>query len=90
MLQFTVKLRLDGIPNHAWDADIVERLISRCCVLKTSETNLINPEETKMVDLWAYTTNPSSIPNKIWMNFTCQARDTKLSLVLVMETSPEH
>lgn len=56
MLQFTVKLCLDGIPNHAWDADIVERLILRCCALKTRETNLINPEETKMVDLRAYTT----------------------------------
>ncbi|WVZ79499.1 hypothetical protein U9M48_027071 [Paspalum notatum var. saurae] len=89
-LLFRVKLCLDGIPGHAWDADIVERIISRRCALETIETNLINPDETKKVDLWAWTANPSSIPKKIWLNFTSQARDAKLSFVLVMETPPEH
>ncbi|KAJ1264748.1 hypothetical protein BS78_08G025200 [Paspalum vaginatum] len=60
-----VKLCLDGIPNHAWDADIVERIISRRCALETIDTNLLNPKETKTVDLWAWTANPSSIPKKI-------------------------
>ncbi|KAJ1273951.1 hypothetical protein BS78_05G025300 [Paspalum vaginatum] len=89
-LLFRVNLCLDGIPNYAWDADIVERIISRRCALETIETNLLNPEETKTVDLWAWTENLSSIPKKIWLTFTSQARDAKLSSVLVMETPPEH
>ncbi|WVZ78760.1 hypothetical protein U9M48_026416 [Paspalum notatum var. saurae] len=89
-LLYRVKLCLDGIPDHAWDPDIVERIISRRCALETIETNLINPDETKTVDLWAWTANPSSIPKKIWLSFTSQARDAKLSSVLVMETPPEH
>ena len=64
-LLFRVKLCLDGITNLAWDAKIVERIIGRSCALETIETNLLHPAKTKMVDLWAWTTNPSLIPKKV-------------------------
>jgi hypothetical protein len=89
-LMFKVKLCLDGIPNHAWDAEIVERLIGRHCALETIETNLLHPAETKTVDLWAWTANPSLIPKKVWLTFTSRAKDPALASIMVSETPLEH
>lgn len=87
---FRVKLVLDGVPRHAWDAEIVERLISRHCALEVIDIDLLHPVETKTIDLWAWAANPSSIPKRIWLTFTSRAKDVKLSSVLVSETPPEH
>lgn len=89
-LLFRVKLCLDGIPNHAWDAEIVERIIGRRCALETIETNLLHPAETKTVDLWAWTANPSLIPKKVWLTFTSRAKDAVLASIMVPETPQEH
>jgi len=89
-LLFRVKLCLDGVPRHAWDDGIVERIIGRRCALESIDTDLLHPAETKTIDLWAWTANPSLIPKKIWLTFTNRAKDAKLQSILVTETSPEH
>ncbi|CAN6237557.1 unnamed protein product [Urochloa humidicola] len=88
-LLFRVKLCLDGVPVHAWTAGIAERIISRTCALEGFETNLSQPEETKTIDLWAWTANPSSIAKQVWLTFTGRARDPQLATVMVSETPPE-
>jgi hypothetical protein len=89
-LLFRVRLCLDGVPRHAWDDDIVERIIGRRCALESIDTDLLHPAETKTIDLWAWTANPSLIPKKVWLTFTNRAKDAKLQSILVTETPPEH
>jgi len=89
-LLFRVKLCLDGVPRHAWDDGVVERIIGRRCALESIDTDLLHPAETKTIDLWAWTANPSLIPKKIWLTFTNRAKDAKLQSILVTETPPEH
>nr|TKW10301.1 hypothetical protein SEVIR_6G154300v2 [Setaria viridis] len=87
-LLFRVRLCLDGVPMHAWRADIVERLIGSTCALEAIDTNLEQPHETKTIDLWAWTANPSSIPKCAWLTFTGRARDPRLEDVMVSKTPP--
>lgn len=59
---FRVRLCLEGIPVHAWNPEIVEWLIGRSCALECIDTNLLHPEDTGTIDVWAWTPNPSRIP----------------------------
>lgn len=61
LLMYRVRLCLDGVPGHAWTEDIVEKIISRRCELEQVETNIMLPAETKTIDLWAWTADPSAI-----------------------------
>lgn len=45
-LMFRVRLCLDGVPMHAWAADIAERLIGHTCALEQIETDLVHPMES--------------------------------------------
>jgi len=89
-LLFRDRLYLDSMPRHAWDDDIVERIIGRRCALESIDTDLLHPAETKTIDLWTWTANPSLIPKKVWLTFTNRTKDAKLQSILVTETPPEH
>ncbi|CAN6342960.1 unnamed protein product [Urochloa humidicola] len=88
-LLFRVKLCLDGVPRHAWSAEIAERIVNRTCALEGIETDLEKPSATKTIDLWAWTANPSTIPKLVWLTFTGRARDHNLAAVQISETPPE-
>ncbi|KAG2567893.1 hypothetical protein PVAP13_7NG276248 [Panicum virgatum] len=88
-LLFCVKLCLDGVPRHAWSAELAERIISRTCALEGIETNLDTPADTKTIVLWAWTANPSAISKLVWLTFTGRARDPHLASVQVSDTPPE-
>ncbi|KAG2618292.1 hypothetical protein PVAP13_3NG080003 [Panicum virgatum] len=60
---FRVRLCLEGIP-------IVERLIGRSCALECIDTNLLQPDDTRTIDVWAWTPNPSRIPKCLWLVVT--------------------
>lgn len=92
-LMFRVRLCLDGVPMHAWAADITERIIGRTCTLEQIETDVVHPVEsgnTRSIDLWAWTANPSTIPKRMWLSFTNRAKDPKLAPLLAVESPPEH
>ena len=61
-LFYRVRLYLDGIPGYAWTPDIVERVIGRRCALQCINTDLVQPQDTRHIDLWAWTADPSAIP----------------------------
>lgn len=57
-----VQLSLEGIPLHAWNADIIGRVIG-----VDSELDYILPRSTRKAEartlgIWAWTTSPSCIP----------------------------
>lgn len=61
-LMFRVKLFLDGVPRHAWQPEIVDKIVARRCGVEKIETNLVHPSHTRYISLWAWTSNPSLIP----------------------------
>lgn len=69
-LFYRVRLCLDGVPSHAWTPDIVERIIGNKCALQTIVTDLVQPQDTRHIELWAWSPDPSAIPKKIWLAFT--------------------
>nr|TKW29048.1 hypothetical protein SEVIR_3G369800v2 [Setaria viridis] len=88
-LLFRVMLYLDGVPMHAWRADIAEHIIGNTCALEAIDTNLNHLEETKIINLWAWMANPSSIPKCMWLMFTSHARDARLESVMVSKAPPD-
>lgn len=64
--------------------------VGNSCALEAINTNLDHPEETKTINLWAWTANLSSIPKSVWLTFTGRARDVRLESVTVFKTPPGH
>lgn len=82
-----------GVPMHAWAADIAERIIAALSRPEQIETDVVHPVEsgnTRSIDLWAWTANPSTIPKRMWLSFTNRAKDPKLAPLLAVESPPEH
>nr|TKW31403.1 hypothetical protein SEVIR_2G103800v2 [Setaria viridis] len=61
---YRVRLCLDGIPSHAWTPEIVERVIGHKCALQHIVTDLLQPADSRHIELWAWTVDPSEIPKK--------------------------
>ncbi|CAO1939196.1 unnamed protein product [Urochloa humidicola] len=85
---FRVRLYLDGIPSHAWTPEIVERTIGNRCALQCINTDLVQPRDSRHIDLWAWMADPSDIPKRVWLIFTHRPSD-RSSAVLVFEVMPE-
>ncbi|CAN6252346.1 unnamed protein product [Urochloa humidicola] len=83
-LFFRVRLYLDGIPAHAWTPNIVERVIGNRCALQCINTDLVQPLDTRHIDLWAWTANPSAIPKKVWLVFTHRPSDRSTARVVIV------
>nr|TKW17005.1 hypothetical protein SEVIR_5G337100v2 [Setaria viridis] len=66
---YRVRLCLDGIPSHAWTPEIVERVIGNKCALQNIVTDLVQPADSRHIELWAWTVDPSDIPKKVWLAF---------------------
>lgn len=65
-----MRLCLDGIPSHAWTPEIVEGVIGHKCALQHIITDLLQPTDSRHIELWAWTVDPSEIPKKVWLAFT--------------------
>jgi hypothetical protein len=50
--------------------DIIERVIGHRCALQYITTDLVQPAETRHIELWAWTFDPCKIPKKVWLCFT--------------------
>ncbi|CAN6178894.1 unnamed protein product [Urochloa humidicola] len=85
---FRVRLCLDGIPSHAWTPDIVERVIGSKCALQSINTDLVEPRDTRHIDLWAWTADPSEIPKKVWLVFTHRPSE-RSSRIFISEAPPD-
>nr|TKV96712.1 hypothetical protein SEVIR_9G447000v2 [Setaria viridis] len=85
---YRVRLYLDGIPVHACTSDIVERIIGTHCALQYINTDLVQQTDTRHVDLWAWTANPSAIPKRVWLLFTHRPAD-RSSTVSITTSQPD-
>ncbi|CAO2039753.1 unnamed protein product [Urochloa humidicola] len=87
-LFYRVRIVLDGVPRHAWLPDIVERIVGRTCALQCINTNLLHPTDTRGIELWAWTANPTKIPKVMWLTFTAGTTEGSSSSVQVSEIPP--
>ncbi|CAN6217852.1 unnamed protein product [Urochloa humidicola] len=85
---FRVRLCLNGIPSHVWTPDIVERVIGSRCALQCINTDLVEPKDTRHIDLWAWTADPSEISKKVWLVFTHRPTE-RSSRIFISETPPD-
>jgi hypothetical protein len=85
---YRVKLCLDGIPDHAWTSAIVERVIGHRCALHTIITDLVQPEDSRHIELWAWTANPSEIPKRVWLAFTNRPSDDSSTVFVGPDPPP--
>ncbi|KAL6641833.1 hypothetical protein ACP70R_020014 [Stipagrostis hirtigluma subsp. patula] len=64
---FYVKLYLEGVPLHAWNEDVVAKIICDECVLHYVEENTRNRTDTRFYELWAYARDPFAIPQRVYL-----------------------
>lgn len=69
-LKHHVCLCLEGIPLHAWNESIAKRVVARSCDLHYVEEQSLRREDTRALNLWVWTQNPSYIPKVTWLTPT--------------------
>nr|TKW29143.1 hypothetical protein SEVIR_3G377000v2 [Setaria viridis] len=81
---YRVRLCLDGIPRHAWTPEIVERVIGHKCALQHIVTDLVQPADSRHIELWAWTVDPSEIPKKVWLAFAHSPQGARYEIFIHM------
>jgi hypothetical protein len=86
---YRVRLCLDGVPDHVWTPEIVERIIGGRCALQHIVTDLVQPVDTRHIELWAWSRDPGRIPKKIWLTFTHRPIDGSSAVFVDTEPPPD-
>lgn len=79
------RVYFDGIPSHAWTPYIVERVIGSKCSLQCINTDLVQPTDTRQIDLYAWIANPSQIPKRLWLVFTHRPSDKSTATFFITQ-----
>ena len=72
-LRHHVRLCLEGIPAHAWNASIAKRVVASACDMDYVEPQSLRRDDTRALCMWAWTCNPSDIPKVTWLTITGKA-----------------
>jgi hypothetical protein len=73
-LEFRVRLRIEGVPAHAWSEEVVAKLIPNCAIHYV-EGYTHRQDRTRTYDLWAWCSNPSKIPKKVLFSISDPDRE---------------
>lgn len=74
---------------YTWQSEIVESIISRMCSLHSLEGVSASKEDTRTLNLWAWTSNPSTIDKVAWITFAHRADNTRPPLSEVSSCLPD-
>ncbi|CAN6245272.1 unnamed protein product [Urochloa humidicola] len=74
-LEFRVRLRIEGMPVHAWSEEVVAQIIGQHCAIHYVEEHTRRQERTRTYDLWAWSSNPSKIPKNVLLSITDPDRE---------------
>ncbi|KAJ1266588.1 hypothetical protein BS78_08G163900 [Paspalum vaginatum] len=72
---FHLKLRLEGIPVHAWDEGMVAQIIGSQCAIHFLEEETSLRRRTRTFDLWAWCSDPNKVPREVWLTIIDPDRD---------------
>lgn len=54
---------------HAWRPNLVECVVGHKCSLQSIEGISASKEDTRTLNIWAWTANPSTIVKVAWITF---------------------
>ncbi|CAN6222634.1 unnamed protein product [Urochloa humidicola] len=74
-LEFRVRLRIEGMPPHAWSEEVAAKVIGQHCAIHYVEGPSRRQDCTRTYDLWAWSANPSKIPKKVLLTITDPDRE---------------
>jgi hypothetical protein len=74
-LEFRVRLRIEGVPVHAWSEEVAARVIGPTCAIHYVEGYTRRRDRTRTYDLWAWSSNPSKIPKRVMLTISDPDRD---------------
>jgi hypothetical protein len=86
---YHARLCLDEILPHVWTPEIVERVIGHRCVLQYIVTDLVQPADTRRIELWTWMMDPSENPKKVWLAFTHRPSEGSSVAHVFTEPPPE-
>jgi hypothetical protein len=67
---FHLRLRLEGIPVHAWNEKVAALLIGSHCATHFVEEESSFRRRTRTFDLWAWCSDPCLVPREAWLTIT--------------------
>lgn len=67
---FHLRLRLEGIPVHAWDEGVAAQIIGSHCAIHFLEEETSLRRRTRTFDLWAWCSDPNKVPREVWLTIT--------------------
>ncbi|XP_037409639.1 uncharacterized protein LOC119272199 [Triticum dicoccoides] len=62
-----VRLCIEGVPVHGWNEYVAAFVIGRGCSLDYIKQKSLRREDTRYLALWAWTSNPNTIPKVKWL-----------------------
>ncbi|CAO2194966.1 unnamed protein product [Urochloa humidicola] len=74
-LEYRVRLRIEGVPVHAWSEAVAAKVIGPTCAIQFVEGYSRRRDRTRTYDLWAWSSNPSKIPKKVILTITDPDRE---------------
>ena len=74
-LEFRVRLRIEGLPAHAWSEEVAGKIIGQHCAIHYVERHSRRQDRTRTYDLWAWSSNPSKIPKIVLFTITDPDRE---------------
>lgn len=74
-LEFRVRLRIEGLPAHAWSEEVVGKIIGQHCAIHYVERHSRRQDRTRTYNPWAWLSNPSKIPKIVLLTITDPDRE---------------
>jgi hypothetical protein len=69
-MRYYVHLSLEGLPLHLWSESFAAKVIGCSCSLNFTEEHSRRRESTEVFELVAWTTDPVTIPLRVWLTVT--------------------
>ncbi|KAE8793883.1 Wall-associated receptor kinase 5 [Hordeum vulgare] len=66
-LHYRVHIKLENVPLHGWDEDLISDIIGDECVLHYFDRETLQKEDATAVRLWAWCSDPALIPRVDWL-----------------------
>jgi hypothetical protein len=73
--KFRVKLRIESLPVHAWNEEVVAQVIGGQCAIHYVEEHSRRCDRTRTYDLWAWCLDPTKVPKGVFLTITNPDRE---------------
>jgi hypothetical protein len=82
VLSFHVKLSIEGLPHHAWFQYIVDKILCDEAVVHHVDQSTRHREGLRSFNCWAFSRNPSRIPQVVFLTLTDRQGDPRIDAQL--------